>query len=95
MIRPDKWVMVEWTKNGDSFRKILSGFMANGTWELSHIIDNYEDMDDYYEVYTRRGTVYKLVKLNQGFTPLTAKVYKEMEQKATTDPDVMIGVLSI
>lgn len=95
MIRPDKWVIVEWTKNGDAFKKVLAGFMANGTWELSHIIDTIEDMDDYWEVATRRGTIYKLVKSNQGFTPITSKIYDEIAQKATTNEDIMVGIISI
>ena len=95
MIRPDKWVIIEWTKNGNAFKKVLAGYTSSQSWELSHIVDNIEDMDDYWEVSTREGNIYKLVKHLQGMSPIMLKIYNEMSKKATTDPEVTIGIISI
>lgn len=95
MIRPDRWVIVEWTKDGNSFRKALVGFTNSQSWELSHIIDTIEDRDDYWEVYVRDGTMYKCMRHLQGMSPEMNKVYNDIVKKATKDKEIMVGILSI
>lgn len=94
MVVVNRWVIVEWTKDYNSFTKVLHGDDEN--WELSHIIDRTEDRDDYLECTTRNGTVYKLSRNKQGMTPLTSKVYADIARKVLSDNSgVHVGILSI
>jgi len=94
MVVVNRWVIVEWTKDYNSFTKVLHGDDEN--WELSHIIDRTEDRDDYLECTTRNGTVYKLSRNKQGLTPLTSKVYADIARKVLSDNSgVHVGILSI
>ena len=89
-----RWVILEWTKDYNSFTKILHG--DDKEWELSHIIDRTEDRDDYLECTTRNGTTYKLSRNKQGMTPLTSKIYAEISSKVLSDKNnVQIGILSL
>ncbi len=94
MVVVNRWVIVEWTKDYNSFTKVLHG--DDECWELSHIIDRTEDRDDYLECTTRNGTVYKLSRNKQGMTPLTSKVYADIARKVLSDNSgVHVGILSI
>lgn len=91
---PQRWVIIEWTKDYNAFTKILHGDEEN--WELSHIIDRTEDRDDYLECTTRDGTTYKLSRGKQGMTTLTSKVYADISKKVLTDNNgVHVGVLAL
>jgi hypothetical protein len=92
---PQRWVIIEWTKDYNAFTKVLSS-SDEESWELSHIIDRTEDRDDYLECTTRDGTTYKLSRGKQGMTTLTSKVYADISNKVLVQNDgVHVGVLAL
>ena len=78
---PDRWVLVEITsKEHATIQKILAGwyggFAGSDSWKLSSGNVNFIDKGDYYESLQESGSTYKLYKASEGFTGLTAGMFK-------------------
>ncbi len=78
---PDRWVLVEITsKEHGKIRKILAGwyggFAGSDSWKLSSGICTFEDRGDFYESLQESGSIYRLYKASEGFTGLTAGLFK-------------------
>ena len=78
---PDRWVIIEF--NSEKYgviRKILAGWYggcAGGdSWKLSSGICTFEDKGDFYESLQESGSTYRLYKASEGFTGLTAGLFK-------------------
>ena len=78
---PDRWVLVEITsKEHATIQKILAGwyggFAGSDSWKLSSGNVNFIDKGEYYESLQESGSTYKLYKASEGFTGLTAGMFK-------------------
>ena len=78
---PDRWILVEITsKEYATIRKILAGwyggFAVSDSWKLSSGNVTFIDKGDYYESLQESGSTYKLYKASEGFTGLTAGMFK-------------------
>ena len=78
---PDRWVMVEInSEKYGKIRKILAGwyggFAVSDSWKLSSGNVNFIDRGEYYESLQESGSTYKLYKACEGFTGLTAGMFK-------------------
>ena len=78
---PDRWVLIEF--NSEKYgviRKILAGwyggFAVSDSWKLSSGNVTFIDKGDYYESLQESGSTYKLYKASEGFTGLTAGMFK-------------------
>ena len=78
---PDRWILVEITsKEHATIQKILAGwyggFAGSNSWKLSSGNVTFIDKGDYYESLQESGSTYKLYKASEGFTGLTAGMFK-------------------
>ena len=78
---PDRWVLVGITsKEHATIQKILAGwyggFAVSDSWKLSLGNVNFIDKGEYYESLQESGSTYKLYKASEGFTGLTAGMFK-------------------
>ena len=78
---PDRWVLVGITsKEHATIQKILAGwyggFAVSDYWKLSSGNVNFIDKGEYYESLQESGSSYRLYKASEGFTGLTAGLFK-------------------
>ena len=78
---PDRWVLVGIaSKEHATIQKILAGwyggFAVSDSWKLSSGNVNFIDKGEYYESLQESGSTYKLYKASEGFTGLTAGMFK-------------------
>lgn len=78
---PDRWVLVEInSKEHSTIQKILAGwyggFAGSDAWKLSSGNVTFIDKGEYYESLQESGSTYKLYKASEGFTGLTAGLFK-------------------
>lgn len=78
---PDRWVLVGITsKEHATIQKILAGwyggFAVSDSWKLSSGNVTFIDKGDYYESLQESGSTYKVYKASEGFTGLTACMFK-------------------
>lgn len=101
---PDRWVLVEITsKEHGTIQKILAGWYGglagSDSWKLSYGICTFEDKGDFYESLQESGSSYRLYKASEGFTRLTAGMFKHwgllLEKEGCTIQQVDVKSTSV
>jgi hypothetical protein len=97
---PDRWVMLEFVKDGEPYAKKVfggwyGGYGGSDSWKLSSGVVGIEDRDDYWEVTNHSGSIYKCYKKRNGMSSYQASVLngwvKDMKTKA---PESKIMILT-
>jgi len=97
---PDKWVMLEFIRDGEPYGKKVfggwyGGYLGSDSWKLSSGVVGIEDRDDYWEVTNHSGSIYKCYKNRIGMSVYQSGVLntwiKEMKEKA---PDSKIMIMA-
>lgn len=97
---PDRWVMLEFLKDGEPYAKKVfggwyGGYLGSDSWKLSSGVVSIEDRDDYWEVVNHSGSTYKCYKKRMGMSAYQMSVLegwrKDMKVKA---PESSILILA-
>ena len=101
---PDRWVLVELTsKEHATIQKILGGWygglVGSDSWKLSSGICTFDDKGDFYESLQESGSSYRLYKASEGFTGLTAGIFKhwslQVQEQGCTIQQVEVKSTSV
>ena len=77
---PDRWVVLEFSHNGEKTRKLLGGWIGGyakaDTWRMNSGITEVKDEGDFFLFSGYSGSVYKCWKQSEGMTSLSADIYE-------------------
>lgn len=96
---PDRWIVIEITKENYTARKILSGwsgsYLYGSSWRLSSGIVKVIDKGKYYEIHNQSGSVYTCYKTSYGVNITSASVLNNWMNQAEERNDLSIKSLSM
>lgn len=87
---PDRWVMLEFTKDGAvTSKKVLAGwhggYTGSDSWKLSSGVISIEDRDDYWEVTNHSGSIYRCYKKSNGMNSLMMSMLSTWKKQVKAD----------
>ena len=86
---PDKWVVLEFKIDGETFQKVLGswygGYLDGDSWRLSSVIVEKIDHDDHYEFRNESGSTYICPKQYQGMSSYTGGIYRRLKEMFEVD----------
>ena len=81
---PDKWVVLEFKIDGETFQKVLGawfgGYLDGDSWRLSSVIVEKIDHGNHYEFLNESGSTYMCAKQTQGMSNFASSIYKRMKE---------------
>ena len=81
---PDKWVVLEFKIDGETFQKVLGawfgGYLDGDSWRLSSVIVEKIDRGDHFEFLNESGSTYMCAKQSQGMSNFSGSIYRQMKE---------------
>jgi len=83
-IEPDRWVLVELTQNGETYRKIISswkgGWLQDSDCRISSRIVESTVMQHFNEYKTETGSTYKCLHSKEGISEMIRDVITQLRE---------------
>ena len=81
---PDKWVVLEFKIDGETFQKVLGswygGYLDGDSWRLSSVVVEKIDRGDHFEFLNESGSTYICPKQYQGMSNFASSIYSRLKE---------------
>lgn len=97
MQTPDKWVLIKTKSKAKVMHyKLLGGwyggYLQGDSWKLNSGITKVEEFPEYYLVSGQSGSMYKCIKMVEGFNHMTKSVFISLKNTARTEGYVVTHI---
>jgi hypothetical protein len=96
--KPDKWVILKFKRESDTFFKVLGswygGYLDGDSWRLSSGLEHIEEQGDTLLMHNFSGSVYKVNKNNNGMSMVAAGVFESAKEEGAKN-NVEVSIVSV